>query len=104
MFTAGWRAAGVVALARLAILYGGPLLFGVHHSQLIAILLFVLFLVNCAFERTAAGAFLGAPASLEPSFLMASLVVLTSVPLGFLWAWIRSGPARQASHDAGVRP
>jgi hypothetical protein len=103
VFTTGWCAAGVLALARLAILYGGPLLFGVNHSRPIGFLLFFLFLANYVFEMRAAGAFLGAPTSLEPSFLIASLIVLTSVPLGFLWAWIRSGPARQGPHDAGVR-
>jgi hypothetical protein len=96
VLTAWWRAAIVVALARLAILFGGPLLLGGHHSQPVGILLFLLVVTNCAFEATAAGGFFEAQMFCGPSFPLAMFVVLTSIPLGFVWAWIRTRPSSGA--------
>jgi hypothetical protein len=92
LLTAGWRAAVVVALARLAILFGGPLLLRVNHSRPAGILLFLLVVTNSAFEARATGGFFGAQMFRDPSFLFAILIALTSIPLGFVWAWIRTRP------------
>lgn len=95
--TAGWRAAAVVASARLAILFGGPLLLRVHHSLPAGILLFLLVVTNSAFEARAAGGFFEAQMFSGPSLLFAMFVALTSIPLGFVWAWIRTRPRSGAS-------
>jgi len=93
VFVTSWIAAAVIALARIMILYGSMLLSGVHLSRPIGLLVFLLVMANRVFEMRLAITLTGPSAfPFNPSFPIAGLIVLTSVPLGFVWAWIRTQP------------
>jgi hypothetical protein len=91
VFVTAGIATAVVAFARIMILYGSMFLRGVHLSRPIGLLVFLLAMANSVIEMRLVSALTGPSAfSLNPSFPIAGLMVLTSVPLGFVWAWIRT--------------
>lgn len=92
MSVATSRATAVIALARLAVLYGGLPLLRVNLIRPLGLLLFLLFTSNSSYEVSVATAFEGPQAFRSPSVLLAALVILTSIPLGFAWALVRTRP------------
>ena len=86
-----WRAAVGIALARLTILCGGWLLLRVDLIRPFRLFLLTLLAGNLVVEMGVATALYGARA-LDSSLLLAALITLTSIPLGFAWSLIRSQP------------
>jgi hypothetical protein len=92
VFVTSWIAAGVIALARLVVLFSSPFFLGAHHSQPIELLLFLLFMANGAFEVRLLSVLSGEGFSYDPALPIVGLIALTSIPVGFVWAWICSRP------------
>ena len=95
------RLAVGIAVARLVILYSGLSLLG--NVNPIRPVVFLLLVANSALEWGVAAVFYGGrplpslPLRGVPPLLVAVLICLTSVLLGFAWAWVRS---RQRSEAA----
>jgi hypothetical protein len=95
VFVTSWIAAGVIALARLMVLYSSTFL---PHSwpRPLGLFLFLVTMANSLFEMRLVNWFSGPSAVsvvfLHPTPSSAGLMALTSVPLGFVWAWIRTRP------------
>jgi hypothetical protein len=87
-----WRAATVIAVARLVVLYVGFPLLAVNLVRPLGLLIFLLVMGSSGLEMGMAAAFSGSRTPLGPSVLLAALVTLTSIPLGFAWSWIRTRP------------
>jgi hypothetical protein len=85
-----WRAAVAIALARLAVLYGGFPLLSVNLTRPLGLLIFLLVMGSSGLEMGMAAALSESRTPLHPSVLWAALVTLTSIPLGFAWSWVRT--------------
>ena len=84
------RAAAVIALARLAVLYAGFPLLAANLIRPLGLLVFLLVMGSSGLEMGMAAALSGSRTPLRPSVLWAALVTLTSIPLGFAWSWVRT--------------
>lgn len=84
------RATAIIALARLAVLYGGVSLLGVNLIRPLGLLIFLLVTSNSGYEVSVAAAFEGPQAFRSPSVVLPALIILTSIPLGFVWSWVRT--------------
>jgi hypothetical protein len=83
----GLRVGGIIALARIGLFWGALALYAGHADwrQSVGYALLVL---NSAVELALARSVPGVQPG--PPLLVAGLIVLTSVTLGFAWAWIRA--------------
>lgn len=83
------RVGGLIALIRLGLLWGGLALYTGPDGwgQVVG---YGLLIGNAFVEFAIAASWFGGPG---PPLLVAALIALTSVMLGFVWAWIRLRPS-----------
>jgi hypothetical protein len=86
----GWGAAAVIAFARLAILFACLPLMDANLSYPVGLIVLLLVLGSSGVETRVMWAL--HRHDVRPSFLFATLIIVTSIPLGFVWAWIRTRP------------
>jgi len=84
-----WRAAALIALARLTVLYGAFPFLGAKQLRPLGISILLLVMGSAGVEIRLAWAAYG-PAPVRPSLLLTALIMLSSIPLGFAWSWIRT--------------
>jgi hypothetical protein len=94
------RVGGLAALIRLGLFWGGLALYSGSDGwgQVIG---YGLLIADASAELAMAASWSGGPG---PPLLVAALIALTSVMLGFVWAWIRFRPPFQASSLTPRRP
>jgi hypothetical protein len=91
----GVQAAALIALVRVSLLWGALALY-TGHADWRQVAGYALLIPNAGVEMALAGAvFPGQPG---PPLLVAALILVTSLALGFSWAWLRTrapygGPA-----------
>jgi hypothetical protein len=83
------RVGGLIALIRLGLFWGGLALYTGPDGwgQVVG---YGLLIGNAFVELAIAASWFGGPG---PPLLVAALIALTSVMLGFVWAWIRFRPS-----------
>lgn len=87
--TTGVRAAALIALMRLSLFWGGLVLY-TGHADWRQVAGYALLVLNAVVEMALAEAlFRRQPAS---PLLVAGLILVTSLALGFAWGWLRSRP------------
>ena len=89
LFVTAFRGGVGIALVRLVVFYSGLSLFN-GYADGRQVLGYALLILNSLVELGLAAALSGARPG--PPILVAALIGLTSVLLGFVWAWLRFQP------------
>ena len=87
--TTGVQAAALIALVRLSLFWGALVLY-TGHADGRQVAGYVLLILNAVVEMALAGAL--SRRQPGPSLLVAGLILVTSLALGFAWGWLRSRP------------
>jgi hypothetical protein len=83
----GIQAAALIALVRLSLFWGGLVLY-TGHGDWRQVAGYALLILNAVIEMALVGAV--SSRLLAPPLLVAGLILVTSLALGFAWAWLRS--------------
>ena len=87
--TTGVQAAALIALVRLSLFWGGLVLY-TGHADWRQAAGYALLILNAVVEMALVGAL--SRRQLGPPLLVAGLILVTSLALGFAWGWLRSRP------------
>ena len=83
------RAAALIALVRLSLFWGGLALY-TGHGDWRQVAGYALLILTAVIEMALVRAL--SPRQLGPPLLVAGLILVTSLALGFAWGWLRSRP------------
>jgi hypothetical protein len=89
MSTTGVQAAALIALVRLSLFWGALVLY-TGHADWRQVAGYMLLILNAVVEMALAGAL--SRKQPGPPVLVAGLILVTSLALGFAWGWLRSRP------------
>jgi branched-subunit amino acid permease len=87
--TTSLQAAALIALVRLSLFWGGLVLY-IGHADWRQVAGYALLIVNAVVEMALATSL--SRRQFGPPLLVAGLILVTSLALGFGWGWLRSRP------------
>ena len=87
--TTGIQAAALIALVRLSLFWGGLVLY-TGHADRRQVAGYALLILNAVVEMAVVAAL--SRRQVGPPLLVAGLILVTSLALGFAWGWLRSRP------------
>ena len=87
--TTGVQAAALIALVRLCLFWGGLVLY-TGHADWRQVSGYTLLILNAVVEMALAASL--SRRQLSSPLLVAGLILVTSLALGFTWGWLRSRP------------